>query len=147
MKCVLDTNVVIDWLVFDDPFMTPLREGARSGVVTVLTHRPALDELRRVLTYPALKLDSARQSAVFERYLAQTSMWPAAESSEGAGAALPKGFPRCRDSDDDPFLALAYHACADALVSRDKAVLKLKRRVRRFGFEILNVPEMIAALV
>jgi putative PIN family toxin of toxin-antitoxin system len=147
MKWVLDTNVVIDWLVFDDPFMRPLREGAQSGVVTVLTHQPAIDELRRMLTYPALKLDPATQSEVFERYLAQTSIWPAAGSADAADAALPKGFPRCRDADDDPFLALAYHARAAALVSRDKAVLKLKRRARRFGFEILNVPEMIETLV
>jgi predicted nucleic acid-binding protein len=115
--------------------------------VTVLTHEPAIDELRRVLTYPELKLDPARQSEVFERYLAQTSIWPTAGSSDAVGAALPKGFPRCRDADDDPFLALAYHARAAALVSRDKAVLKLKRRARRFGFEILNVPEMIETLV
>ena len=27
VRLVLDTNVVIDWLVFEDPFMAPLREG------------------------------------------------------------------------------------------------------------------------
>ena len=32
---VLDTNVVIDWLVFDDPFMNPLRFGVRDGQVAV----------------------------------------------------------------------------------------------------------------
>ncbi|MBL8513009.1 MAG: PIN domain-containing protein, partial [Betaproteobacteria bacterium] len=38
VRLVLDTNVVIDWLVFDDPFMSPLREGVPAGRVQVLTH-------------------------------------------------------------------------------------------------------------
>ena len=37
LKLVLDTNVVIDWLVFDDPFMDPLREGVRDAQLVVLT--------------------------------------------------------------------------------------------------------------
>jgi putative PIN family toxin of toxin-antitoxin system len=143
---ILDTNVVIDWLVFDDPFMSPLREGVRTKQVTVLTHRPALDEFRRVLAYPALKLNAARQAALLEQYIMSTSLWPAEGAAAIDFASLPPGFPRCRDPDDNPFLALAYHARADALVSRDKAVLKLSKRTRRFGFEILSVPQLIERL-
>jgi predicted nucleic acid-binding protein len=55
---------------------------------------------------------------------------------------LPPGFPRCRDPDDDHFLALAHHAAADALVSKDRAVLKLRRRARKFGVRILDVRQL-----
>ena len=59
---------------------------------------------------------------------------------------LPGGFPRCRDRDDEPFLALAFHTKADVLASRDNAVFGLKSRAAKFGVTILNVPQLIALL-
>jgi uncharacterized protein len=151
-KLVLDTNVVIDWLVFDDPFLARFRSQVLEGHITIVTHAPALEELRRVLAYPELKLDGARRDEVLERYVAQTVLFttqgsPSTATNPGDLATpLPRGFPRCRDSDDDPFLALAWYAKADALVSRDNEVLKLARRCRKFGFEVMNVPQMVAVL-
>ena len=139
MKLVLDTNVVIDWLVFDDAYLASFREQVRARSVQVITHAPAVEELRRVLGYPELKLSTARQTAVLEQYAALVSFF---EST----VELPDGFPRCRDPDDDPFIRLAWQAGADALVSRDKAVLKLAKRARKFGFQIYDVPKMVAAL-
>ena len=139
MKLVLDTNVVIDWLVFDDEYLASFRELVRARNVQVIAHAPALEELRRVLGYPELKLSAERQSAVLEQYGALVSFFE-------SGAALPQGFPKCRDPDDDPFIELAWQAGADALVSRDKKVLKLAKRARKFGFQIYDVPKMVAAL-
>jgi putative PIN family toxin of toxin-antitoxin system len=139
VKLVLDTNVVIDWLVFDDAFLASFREQVRQRAIQVITHAPALNELRRVLGYPILKLSAERQASVLEQYAALAS--PFEGDSE-----LPPGFPRCRDSDDDPFLHLAWRAGADALVSRDKAVLKLAKRARKFGFQIYDVPRMVEVL-
>ena len=143
---VLDTNVVIDWLVFDDPFMNPLRFGVRDGQVTVVTHLPAIDELKRVLAYPQLKLSEERQHTVFSRYQLQTNVAEMPPAFTLKNLLLPGGFPRCRDRDDEHFLALAFHARANALVSRDNAVLGLKTRAAKFGMTILNVPELIAFL-
>jgi uncharacterized protein len=153
VKLVLDTNVVIDWLVFDDPFLAAFREAVLARQITILTHAPAIEELRRVLAYKALKLDSPRQALVIERYLAQTSplsdALPLNDAREASGVndvPLPKGFPRCRDPDDAPFLSLAWRAKADALVSRDNEVLALRRRAMRFGFRILDVPQMVETI-
>jgi putative PIN family toxin of toxin-antitoxin system len=146
VRLVLDTNVVIDWLVFDDEFLASFREQVRSRKVQVITHTPAVDELRRVLGYPILKLNPERQAAVLEQYTALASMFDGECAAGAAPAALPPGFPRCRDSDDDPFLELAWRAGADALVSRDKAVLKLARKARKFGFQVYDVPKMVEVL-
>lgn len=146
LRLVLDTNVVIDWLVFDDPFMNPLREGVATGRVVVLTHEPAITELERVLGYRQLKLDAARQTSVFNSYRQQTTCPPLPDGFALKQLMLPGGFPRCRDRDDEHFLALAFHARADALVSRDNAVTGLKHRATRFGLIIWNVQETIAAL-
>jgi uncharacterized protein len=145
-RLVLDTNVVIDWLVFDDPFMAPLREGVPAGRVEVVSHPPAIEELRRVLAYQSLKLDEARQTAIFERYLSQTRIPTLPIDFTPRRLLLPMGFPRCRDRDDEHFIALAFHTKADALVSRDDAVYGLKSRAAKFGVTILNVREMIEAL-
>jgi uncharacterized protein len=141
VKLVLDTNVVIDWLVFDDPYMAAFREAVLRRKITVLTQSHALEELRRVLAYPALKLDEARRSVIFRQYLERTVEFPAGE--DGETEAMPKGCRRCRDPVDAPFLSLAWRSRADALVSRDNEVLVLKRRAARFGFRILTVPQMM----
>lgn len=143
---MLDTNVVIDWLVFDHPFMNPLRHGVEQGRVVVLTHAPAQAELKRVLAYRQLKLAEDRQRDVFERYVRQTTVAAMPPDFSLKQLMLPGGFPRCRDRDDEHFLALAYHARADALVSRDNAVYGLKSRAAKFGLTIWNVPQMIEAL-
>jgi uncharacterized protein len=140
VKLVLDTNVVIDWLVFDDEFLASFRERVRVGSIQVITHTPAVDELRRVLGYPILKLGAERQAAVLEQYVALAIPF------ESDASAIPVGFPRCRDPDDDPFVRLAWQAGADALVSRDKAVLKLAKKARKFGFQIYDVPKMVEVL-
>ena len=146
IRLVLDTNVVIDWLVFDGPFMNPLRHGVRDGRIRVLTHLPAIEELGRVLAYPQLKLGHARQKEIFARYQAETVIAPMPAGFSTKQLMLPGGFPRCRDHDDEPFLALAFHTQADVLASRDNAVFGLKSRAAKFGVTILNVPQLIARL-
>jgi putative PIN family toxin of toxin-antitoxin system len=146
LTLVLDTNVVIDWLVFDDAFMAPLRDGIVHRQIRVLTHAPAIVELQRVVGYPALKLSAERQLAIVTAYLAQTIVPSLPQGFSLTRLLTPIGFPQCRDPDDQHFLALAFHARARALVSRDKAVLQLRRRARKFAVDILNVPEMIAQL-
>jgi len=146
MRLVLDTNVVLDWLVFDDLYMKPLRDGVRNRTVTLLSYPPAIDELHRVLGYKQLKLNAARQAELLAAYQECTLIPPLPVELSLQSLLLPAGFPRCRDSEDQHFLALAFHSKADALVSRDKAVLKLIKRASKFGVRILDVPELIASL-
>ena len=40
LRWVVDTNVVIDWLMFNDPYMNPMRERVADGRLVVLTHPP-----------------------------------------------------------------------------------------------------------
>jgi putative PIN family toxin of toxin-antitoxin system len=146
VRLVLDTNVVIDWLVFDDAFLASFREQVHSRSVQIVSHLPALVELRRVLGYPVLRLSTERQAAVLGQYEALVSFFGNEPVVADSPKELPVGFPRCRDPDDDPFLWLAWQAQADALVSRDKAVLKLAKRARKFGFQVYDVPTMVAVL-
>jgi putative PIN family toxin of toxin-antitoxin system len=132
LKLVLDTNIVLDWLVFGDPTLAALRKAMLEERVAALTHAPAQAELARVLAYPQFKLNVAQQAEVLAAY--GRHCIPA----DGPGAALPTGFPHCRDPDDVHFLALAYREQAP-LVSRDKSVLAIRARAARFGVHILDV--------
>lgn len=142
MRLVLDTNVAIDWLVFNDPFLADFRARASRGDVLVLTNALATAEFQRVLAYPELKLDPPRRADAFDRYVQQATIVTMPESFARENLLLPPLFPHCRDRDDDEFLALALHSQADALVTRDKRLLKLRKRVRKFSMQIWTVPEM-----
>lgn len=138
MKVVLDTNVVLDWLVFGDPRIEKLRHDFASQRTVLMSHPLANTELQRVLAYPTLNLSTEQQAAVLAQYVAhsQSLVMPAGFSSENL--LLPAKFPKCRDRDDQFWFALAYHGNADALISRDQKVLTLAKRVAPFEIRIMT---------
>jgi putative PIN family toxin of toxin-antitoxin system len=146
LTLVLDTNVVLDWLVFRDTAVDKLREAVEQRRVTIVTHAAAIDELRRVLAYPQCKLATTAQQELLNLY--RTMSHEAALPAEFAlgNLLLPEGFPRCRDADDQHFLALAYHAKVDSLLTKDRQLLRLRKRVARFGVAVASPGEFIAKL-
>jgi len=147
IKLILDTNIVLDGWLFDDPRVSWFRSGAANHRVSALRSPLALNELRRVLAYPKLRLQNEKQAQVLEQYErdSEAANLPAGFSAEHL--LLPSGFPRCRDRDDQHFLALAFHAQAYALITRDRAVLSLQSRAARFGVRILGVEQIAAEMV
>ena len=144
LTLVLDTNVVLDWLVFRRPALIDFTNAVNHGDVLLLSHEATLVELRRVLNYPVLKLNAQRQSEVYSVY---QSVCRAAKVPDEFGMnnlLLPEGFPQCRDPDDQLFLALAFHSRADALVSRDKQVLALRKKALKLGVTIVAEPPLQA---
>lgn len=142
MRLVLDTNVVLDWLVFKDKHIAELQRAWDEQRLELITHTPALDELRRVLSYPQFKLPEERQSAVMADYGSRVRVVPLPDGATMENLCMPIGFPRCKDCDDDHFIALAYHHRADAVVSKDRAVLDLAKRARKFGVTILSPQQL-----
>jgi len=117
---VLDTNVVLDLFHFDDPATRPLARALEAGLIRCVASPATLAEWRRVLSYPEFGLDAEAQAAMEARYAAFVSR----VAEPGAGM----GLPRCRDADDQKFLELAAALPATALVSKDRALLDLRRR-------------------
>lgn len=133
---VLDTNVVLDCMHFADPAAMPILYALQAGRIECRATPAMLEELQRVLAYPALAIAPARQADICAGYrlLARCIEAP---------AALP--LPRCRDADDQKFLQLAAATGAAVLVSRDRALLGLKGR-QRLGFRILAPAQARAEL-
>jgi putative PIN family toxin of toxin-antitoxin system len=146
MRLVLDTNIVLDWLVFEDKRLCELQRAWDEQRVELITHVPAMEELRRVLTYPQFKLSESEQRAVLEGYGSRVRLMSLPEGITMDNLGMPAGFPRCKDCDDDHFLALAYHHHAAALISKDRAVLDLAKRARKFGLMVLSPPQLATLL-
>jgi putative PIN family toxin of toxin-antitoxin system len=128
---VLDTNAWLDLLVFRDPRAARLDAAVRAGEIVAVVDEACRAEWQRVLDYPALALDADRRAAIeaeFEHF-----------SRRVDSASPPLPLPRCQDPDDQKFLELALASGARWLVTRDRALLTLARRVSRAGwFDIVE---------
>jgi putative PIN family toxin of toxin-antitoxin system len=136
LDVVLDTNVVLDWLVFRDASVAYMDAALASQAVRVLASARSISELERVLAYPSLALEAARQREVLLQYESSTVLVDPVATTHNA--SLAGTLPRCRDADDQYLLILALYARADALVSRDRALLRLAKRAKAFGFHIVD---------
>jgi putative PIN family toxin of toxin-antitoxin system len=134
-RLVLDTNVVLDLVVFRDPGVQAIAQAMRCGAVAAVTSYACKEELRRVLAYPQLKLDAPAQSAALDRYLARATLY------DVTALPVPAELPLCTDTDDQKFLELAWHANARWLVTKDKAVLALAGAVASCGRFVVLQPE------
>ena len=124
-RLVLDTNVWLDWLLFDDPGVAHLRAQSEEGRVEILIDEACEAELVEVLARPFAKrtLDAPAQAA---------ALAACRRASTRVAASLPAPerarLPLCRDPDDQKFLELALAAGADCLVTKDRELLALTRR-------------------
>ena len=121
-RVVFDTNVALALEVFADPRLLPLRERWDRSELTAIADDETLAEFERVLRYPELRLDEARAAEAAERYRGRCLI---VASRIGIESVLPK----CRDPDDQKFLLLAQRGGAGWLLTRDKALLSLRRAV------------------
>jgi putative PIN family toxin of toxin-antitoxin system len=129
---VIDTQVVMDWLVFRDARVQALTAAVTSGALRWLVAPAMRDEIRHVLgrgVAAGYAPDLAFIEAQFDTHAEPVA---AIEPQPLAGRLV------CRDPDDQKFIDLALAAQARWLISRDKAVLALAKRARTRGLLILK---------
>lgn len=124
-RLVIDTNVWLDLLVFDDPRTRVLGTCLAQRRVRALALPAMLDELALVLDYHHIRPRVADPDALLHRINPWVDRLPE--------QAIPvSALPSCRDPDDQKFLEAAWIGQARWLVSKDKAVLRLARKIRTF---------------
>jgi putative PIN family toxin of toxin-antitoxin system len=128
---ILDTNVVLDWLVFHDDRVAPLASAITAGDLIWHATQRMRDELVHVLRRPAIRSRQPDVDRVLCAFDTHVRPW-----GEPTRAAAP--IPRCRDLDDQMFIDLALVAGARWLVSHDRALLALARRARPLGLLIVT---------
>ena len=133
-RIVLDTNIVLDLYVFQDPASAPLILALQRKSLHWIATAAMRDELARVLCYPQIAQRLARHPGlqcenctdlvpmILRRFDAMASLVPTAIKAPVT----------CRDPDDQKFIDLAVaHRCL--LLSKDKAVLCMKKRLIALG--------------
>ena len=123
-RLVLDTNVWLDWLVFRDPGVEPLKSAVAAGHAEILIDAACEAELARVLAYDLGKhsIDPAAQAACLAE-CRRIARQPGSDPGQ-----TPVVLPRCADPGDQIFLEAALAARADFLVTKDRELLALARR-------------------
>jgi predicted nucleic acid-binding protein len=126
VRRVLDTNIVLDLWVFDEPQAEALRTSVESGSTQWLATAAMREELARVLAYPQIAKRLMHRelpaSAVLDHFDQYAQLQPDALKAPYA----------CKDADDQKFIDLAVQHTA-ALHSKDAQVLCMKKRLARCG--------------
>jgi putative PIN family toxin of toxin-antitoxin system len=119
---ILDTNIVLDLLVFNDVAARPLKKALEAGDLDWIATPPMRDELARVLAYPKIverlayyQLSAQDVLANFDEQVRLTDVAAPAHAS-------------CSDPDDQKFIDLAV-AHQALLLSKDRAVLCMAKRL------------------
>ena len=130
---VLDTNAVLDWLYFRDPRCAVLAEAVTARRVRWIASVAMRDEIEHVLDRGSLG-DRWPDGAASVR-----DGWHRWAAMVDASAPLAPPALRCSDIDDQKFIDLALAVRAVALLSADRAVLRLARRAFDHGLAITTV--------
>lgn len=142
IAAILDTNVVLDWLVFEDPAGRALGAQVESGrlrwLICPRIQEELADVLGRLERMPHLRRWAHRSATAWEA--AQRWGCPVDDPP-----SLPPALPlRSSDPDDQVFIDLAVGQQAGWLFSRDRAILRLARRLRPLGVQALSPAAWLA---
>ncbi len=127
---VIDTQVLLDWLVFADARVARWVAAVTGGELTWIACPAMRAEFAHMVAHPRFarwQPESEHTLSVFDRHVVMR---------ENPAASSPRL--RCRDADDQVFIDLAVAHRARWLLTRDKALLALARRARPLGLEILK---------
>ena len=128
-RITLDTNVVLDWLVFRDRRAHAVAQAIEARQLQWVACAAMRSELERTLAYRSLAAwspDHVQVLAVFDRHAALLPQPP----------TLP--LMRCSDLDDQVFVDLAAASGSRWLLTHDRALLRLARRARPLGLDIVR---------
>lgn len=134
--CILDTNVVLDWLVFGDPHGLAIGECVTSGrlqwLQTEAMHAELIDVLSRLRVQSTLQRWQHREAPALATAAAWAIRTPTPEPLP------PHRQAHCSDRDDQIFIDLAVAGGVPWLFTRDRAVLKLARRLQAWGISVIT---------
>ena len=126
---ILDTNVVLDWLVFGDAGCNTLAQALTEGRARWVATEAMRDELARVLDRGELDAWNPDLPALWAEWDRWVTIVP-------APPPLPPEVPRCTDPDDQKFIDLGVHLSASrAAEPRPRSAAVCTRPPVRSGWQ------------
>ena len=126
---VLDTNIVLDLVVFQDPVTQNLGHALELGDLAWIATQAMRDELERVLDYPQIVKSLRHHGRDKAEVLSYWDRWVKPVE------AATKAPVTCKDPDDQKFIDLAV-AHQARLLSKDHAVLCMAKRLAGLGVAV-----------
>ncbi len=117
---MIDTNILLDIVYFDDPKIQILKKALENKQIEAWSCALIWDEFLDVLRRPAFYTDEVS----YLRMMAQARCYFQFETNN-----IPPSPFKCKDKDDQIFIDLAVSKAPCWLISRDLEVLKLARRL------------------
>ena len=136
-RLVLDTNVILDLLVFKDPSAEPIRLMLDAKIVDAVRSEASMLELVDVIQRPIFKLSGEEQVKIMQTWESVTRLLE--------NTAIESAPFICRDTDDQIFLDMAYSIRPAVLFSKDLRVLELRVSAKGHGVEITNQYDYLQA--
>jgi len=127
---VIDTNIALDLLVFEDPGQEALTAALANGELAWIATAAMRDELARVLGYPLIARRLQSRGLQADAVLAA---WDA--RTHRVDGVPPRARFVCKDPDDQVFVDLAV-AHGARLLSKDHAVLAMRKRLASCGVSV-----------
>jgi putative PIN family toxin of toxin-antitoxin system len=136
-RLVLDTNVILDLLVFKAPSTEPIRLMLDAKIVDAVRSEASMLELVDVIQRPIFKLSQQEQEMILQAWEGVTRLLE--------NTAIESAPFICRDLDDQIFLDMAYSIRPAVLFSKDLRVLELRVSAKGHGVEITNQYDYLQA--
>jgi hypothetical protein len=120
-RIIIDTNILLDIVFFEDPHVEDLKKAIEEGEIEAwycnLIWNEFLDVLRRPTFY--------ENEQTFQRMIETAEKYFLFEDRD-----IPRTPFKCRDPDDQIFIDLAVLKAPSWLISRDLEVLKLSKKLQ-----------------
>ena len=123
---ILDTNVLLDIFVFRDERSLPLQQMIQNQERQLIYCQAMHDEFIDVLSRSQFQLSQSHQEDILHQWLNLANLVTLTES-----APL-----RCSDPDDQTFIDLAYQTRPSLLVSKDNALIMLRKRLADLNIDL-----------
>jgi uncharacterized protein len=136
-QVILDTNVALDLWLFHQSSVLVLAESLGAGHLEAVATMAMRDELQTVLTCSAYGRGVAPRWSAHTAAATVLAAWDAATLLvPDPGLTTASSTPRCTDPDDQKFIDLAWASRVPWLLTRDRAVLRLNKRLRAQGVSV-----------
>ena len=141
---ILDTNIWLDWFVFEQTADSPVAQLKRymaqnsDSQQRIVMMQAMWDEWVDVLARPQFAIDAQRQAQI----LAQTRalvQWVETPPT-------PLHRIRCTDRDDQVFIDVALACRVDWLISKDRHLLRLHNRARQWGVRVVTPQDWLNSM-
>ncbi len=123
---VLDTNIVLDLLIFKDPRAGWIHDGIHQGKFELIYTSEMLLELTDVIARPQFAQSAYDQATVLSSWTEMAIHKP----------TPPRCAFRCDDPDDQLFIDLAYQCRPSELLSKDRKILQMQGALSPHGVQI-----------